>query len=88
MGIEKNLKKRAMKEMRPIEDTLKKKGFKVKVIIVTAVPYMGILDIEKKEKVSAIVMGSRGKTNITEILLGSISEKVVRRAKVSVFAVS
>lgn len=33
-------------------------------------------------------MGSRGKKNIPEILLGSVSEKVVRRAKVSVFAVS
>ena len=32
--IEKNLKKRAMKEMRPIEDTLKTKVFKVKVIVV------------------------------------------------------
>jgi len=85
--IEKNMKRRAMKEMRPIEDALEKKGFKVKVIIVTAVPYMGILDIEKKEKVSAIVMGSRGKTNITEILLGSVSEKVVRRAKVPVLVV-
>ena len=86
--IEKNLKKRAMKDMRPIEDTSKKKGFKVKGIVVTAVPYMGILDIGKKEKVSAIVMGSRAKKNIAEILLGSVSEKVVRRAKVSVFAVS
>lgn len=36
--------------MHPIEDTLKKKGVKVKMIVVTAVPYMDILDIEKKRE--------------------------------------
>jgi len=85
--IEKNLKERAMAEIRPIEERLKKKGFKVKVIINKAVPYMGILDVEKKEKVSAIVIGSHGMSNIAEIFLGSVSEKIVRRAKTPVLVV-
>lgn len=85
--IEKNLKKRAMDEIRPIEEKLKKKGFKVKVIINKAVPYAGILDVEKKEKVSTIVIGSNGMSNIAEILLGSVSEKIVRRAKTPVLVV-
>jgi len=79
--IEKNLKKRALDEIRPIEERLKRKGFTVKVMITKAVPYMGILDVEKKEKVSMIVIGSNGMSNIAEILLGSVSEKIVRRAK-------
>jgi len=85
--IEKNLKKRAMDEIRPIEERLKTKGFKVKVIITKAVPYAGILDVEKKEKVSTIVIGSNGMSNIAEILLGSVSEKIVRRAKTPVLVV-
>ncbi|MBW2675584.1 MAG: universal stress protein, partial [Deltaproteobacteria bacterium] len=52
-----------------------------------AVPYMGVLDVEKKEKVSAIVIGSHGMSNIAEILLGSVSEKIVRRAKSPVLVV-
>ncbi|MBN2398244.1 MAG: universal stress protein [Deltaproteobacteria bacterium] len=85
--IEKNLKARAMAEIQPIEERLKKKGFKVKVVIAKAVPYMGILDVEKKEKVSAIVIGSHGMSNIAEIFLGSVSEKIVRRAKTPVLVV-
>jgi nucleotide-binding universal stress UspA family protein len=85
--IEKNLKKRAMAELRPIEERLTKEGLKVKVIVTTANPYMGILNAERKEKVSVIVIGSHGMSNIAEILLGSVSEKVVRRAKVPVLVV-
>jgi len=87
LEIEKNLTERAMAEMRPIEERLKKKGFKVKVLIKKAVPYMGILEVEKEEKVSAIVIGSNGMSNIAEILLGSVSEKIVRRAKTPVLVV-
>ncbi len=85
--IEKNLRKRAIAEMAPIEERLKEKGLKVKVIINKAVPYMGILDVEKEEKVSLVVIGSNGMSNISEILLGSVSEKVVRRAKSPVLVV-
>ncbi len=87
LEIEKNLKERAMAEILPIEGRLKKEGLKVKVIITKAVPYMGILDVEKKEKVSVIVIGSHGMSNIAEIFLGSVSEKIVRRAKSPVLVV-
>ncbi len=87
LEIEKNLTKRAFDEIKPIEERLKKKGFKVKVVISKAVPYMGILEVEKKEKTSVIVIGSHGVTNIAEILLGSVSEKVVRRAQAPVLVV-
>ncbi len=87
LEIEKNLTKRAFDEIKPIEERLKKKGFKVKVVISKAVPYMGILEVEKKEKTSVIVIGSHGVTNIAEVLIGSVSEKVVRRAKAPVLVV-
>ena len=87
LDIEKNLTKLAFDEIKPIEERLKKKGFTVKVLIRRAVPYMGILEVEKEEKTSAIVIGSHGVTNIAEILLGSVSEKVVRRAKAPVLVV-
>ncbi|MDD5723121.1 MAG: universal stress protein [Syntrophales bacterium] len=87
LEIEKNLKERAIAEMRPIEERLEKEGLKVKVIITKAVPYMGILEVEKNEKISAIVIGSHGMSNIEEIFLGSVSEKIVRRAKTPVLVV-
>ncbi len=81
LEIERNLEEKAMAEITPIEERLKKNGFKVKVIISRAVPFMEILRVEEKEKVSAIVIGSHGMSNIAEIFLGSVSEKIIRRAK-------
>ncbi len=40
-----------------------------------------------KEVVLLHVAGSHGKSNITEMLLGSVSEKVVRKAKKSVIVI-
>ena len=40
-----------------------------------------ILWVEAKEAVSVIVIGSHGKSNLQEMLLGSVSEKVARKCK-------
>jgi len=64
-----------------IEDELKKSGFKVKTIIKTGVPVQEILKTEEEEDVSVIVIGSHGKSNLEEMFLGSVSEKVARRCK-------
>lgn len=87
LEIEGSLKEKAMAEITPIEERLKKNGFKVKVIISREVPFMEILRVEEKEKVSAIVIGSHGMSNIAEIFLGSVSEKVIRRAKTPVLVI-
>lgn len=75
------MKEEARKEVIAIEAELKKCGFEVKIRIETGIPLKEILSVEEQEKVSLIVIGSHGKTNIKEMLMGSVSEKVVRRAK-------
>jgi len=45
------------------------------------------LSVEEEEDVSAIVIGSHGKSNIKEMLLGSVSEKVIRKSKKPVLLV-
>ena len=87
LEIERNLKEQAMAEITPIEERLKKKGFKVKIIINKAVPFMEILRVEEEEKVSTIVIGSHGMSNIAEMFLGSVSEKIIRKAKTSVLVI-
>jgi nucleotide-binding universal stress UspA family protein len=37
--------------------------------------------VAEEENPSVIVIGSHGKSNLEEMLLGSVSEKVVRKAK-------
>ena len=56
-------------------------GFSVKRIIKTGYPCSEILELEDTEAPSIIVIGSHGRSNIGEIFLGSVSERVIRRCK-------
>jgi nucleotide-binding universal stress UspA family protein len=73
--------KEAMEEGKKIEKKLMQSGLIVKIRIETGVPLKEILKVEEEEKVSAIVIGSHGKTNLEEMFLGSVSEKVIRQSK-------
>lgn len=52
-------------------------GLNAKAIIEGGVPLKEILKIEEEEKMSVIIIGSHGKTNLEEML----SEKVIRQSK-------
>ncbi len=75
------LEKIAREEAQAIADALEKKGFAVKIRIEEGIPSRNILEAEDGEGVSSIVIGSHGVSNIKEIFLGSVSEKVIRNAK-------
>jgi nucleotide-binding universal stress UspA family protein len=47
----------------------------------------GIVDYAKANGIDLLVLGTRGKTNIRDVLLGSTAEKVLREAPCSVLAV-
>jgi nucleotide-binding universal stress UspA family protein len=79
--IEQRIMDDAKQELKIIEDELKKSGIKVKTMIQRGVPLLEILKAEKEEDISVIVIGSHGKTNLEEIFLGSVSEKVARKCK-------
>jgi len=68
-------------EMEDIENELAQAGFKVKSRLEKGNPLREILRVEEEEDISLIVVGSHGKTNLEEIFLGSVSEKVARRCK-------
>jgi nucleotide-binding universal stress UspA family protein len=74
------VEKEAADEMKEIEADLKESGFKVKLRIEIGTPLTDILKVEEEEGVSAIVIGSHGKSNVEEMLLGSVSEKVIRKS--------
>jgi nucleotide-binding universal stress UspA family protein len=67
--------------LRTIEDELQGLGFTVESRVVHGVPLREILKLEREEAISVIVMGSHGKSNVEEMLLGSVSEKVVRKCR-------
>ena len=62
-------------------------GLKVKLRIKTGMLVREILNVENEENVSAIVIGSHGRSNLEEIFLGSVSEKVIRKSKQPVLVI-
>ena len=81
------IEEESLKQLSAIEAELKKRGFTVKIRMERGIPLQEILGAEEEEKVSAIVIGSHGKTNLEEMLLGSVSEKVIRKSKSPVFVI-
>lgn len=85
--FEKIMEEHAQEEIKVIEDELKKSGFNVKTRIDRGIPFREILKAEEEENVSVVVIGSHGKSCVKEMLLGSCSEKVVRKSSKPVLVV-
>jgi nucleotide-binding universal stress UspA family protein len=60
---------------------------RVTVVVTIAVPYPEILRYADENSVDLIVMGTHGRSGVTHVLLGSIAERVVRRAPCPVLTV-
>jgi nucleotide-binding universal stress UspA family protein len=74
--------------MSAIEADLTSEGFHVKLTVKTGQPFTEIMTTAADEKVSIIILGSHGRSNIGEMLLGSVSENVIRHARVPVLVIS
>jgi nucleotide-binding universal stress UspA family protein len=75
------IEENAKEETGAIAAELKDSGFDVKVRIEKGTAFREILKVEEEEEVSVIVVGSHGKGPVTGILLGSVSDKVIRKSK-------
>jgi nucleotide-binding universal stress UspA family protein len=85
--LKKNRMDEKERELKAVEKELVDTGLKVKLRIETGMPVREILKVEDEENVSVTVIGSHGRSNLEEIFLGSVSEKVIRKSKNPVFVV-
>lgn len=79
--------KNAVKRLAKLKERLKKKGIKAKVRVEVGIPFVEIVGIAKKEKVSMIMIGSHGKSLVKEMLIGSTSDNLLRYTPVSLLIV-
>ena len=86
--IVEELKKEVATEMAAIVEEMTSEGFRVTPEVKTGNPFRVIMDTAQREKVSIIVLGSHGKSNVGELLMGSVSENVIRHAKVPLLVIS
>jgi len=85
--LENRMKEEAEQSLAKIEKKLQQCGLEVRKKIKIGIPLREILKTEEEEDVSVIVIGSHGRSNLEEMLMGSVSEKVVRKCKKPVLVV-
>ena len=59
----------------------------VEALVVQGIPFAEIISTAKENEIDMIVIGSHGRTGISHMMLGSVSEKVVRKAPCPVLTV-
>ena len=77
----------AHRETSSVVEKAKSSGLDAEPIILKGSAAEKILDFANKHDIDMIVVGSLGKSGIERFALGSVSEKVVRHAKVPVLVV-
>lgn len=73
-----------------LEDFMKKfnlNGLRVNYLVKFGPPFLEIIIAAKEIKADLIVMGTHGKTGIIQAMIGSVAEKVVRKAPCPVLTV-
>ena len=74
-------------ELDRLKDMASKEGIEVKTMLEAGSPYDTILKVSDRVNANEIVVGTSGKTVIDRVLIGSVSEYIVRNARCTVIVV-
>ena len=85
--LKNNNKLEVTNRLEDIKQELAEAGLGVTVQATDGIPAREILKMEKEEDVSILIMGSHGVSNLEEMFLGSVSEKVIRKCTKPVMVV-
>src|SRR3954453_9026662 len=75
------------KKLLPIEEQLKSSHLSYRLKLLHGEPGPAIVDYANKESFDLVIIGSRGLNSLQEMVLGSVSHKVVKRVDCSVLIV-
>lgn len=81
------LEMKRRQKLAPVEELLKHGNVAYKLKILHGEPGPTIIDYANKEKVEMVIIGSRGLNALQEMVLGSVSHKVVKRVHCPVMIV-
>ena len=68
-------------------DIAHQKGITIKTVLLQGNPAPVILDYSKKENFDLVIMGSRGMGKFKELILGSVSSKIVHHSSCAIMII-
>ena len=68
-------------------DIARQKGITIKAVLLQGNPAPVILDYSKKENFDLVIMGSRGVGKFKELILGSVSSKIVHHSPCAIMII-
>ena len=64
-----------------------RKSVETEILVLPGVPFLEIIRVARMKGVDLIVMATQGRTGLSHALMGSVTEKVVRKAPCPVFSI-
>ena len=72
------------KELETLAEAPRNQGIVVRIVVLEGTPYACIVDYAKEWSADLIVMSTHGRTGVSHLLTGSVTERVVRHAPCAV----
>ena len=82
-----NIEEQAANELAALQERTCAEHAKTRTGLVTGTPFLEIINVAREKDVDLIVMGTHGRSGLAHMLIGSVAEKVVRKAPCPVLTV-
>jgi nucleotide-binding universal stress UspA family protein len=81
------IEERCRGQLNELEEKFHREDIKIETILLSGVPFVEIVKLAREEEYDLIVVGTHGRGGLKHLLIGSVAEKVVRRAACPVLTV-
>ncbi len=85
--LERESRIRGEGQLRLLTDEAERRGVRARTALAAGVPFQEILRAARRLRCDLIVIATHGRTGLRNVLIGSVAEKVVRRAPCPVLTV-